>query len=191
MRFQHNTEIEITKDSLQYTIEYKRQLLSNITKLLNDNQIKFVISHGNLLEFTRKKLIQQDDDLDIRFDINDLPKWEKFCLNNTNNLTKYNLIFDDRFHNITSQKYNGIQCRLIKFNNKYNIKTYKMDIHIDLVLNLVGTDFWKDYNIDFNNLRKIKYLGVDTYCPNKYDTHNVLVRSYGNNYIIPLKPDAI
>ena len=189
MYFQHNSII-VTKDSFQYLFEYKKQLLSNITKLLNDNQIKYVISHGNLLEFTRKKIIQHDDDLDIRFDINDLPKWEHFCLNNNDKVTKYNLIFDHRFHNINSQQYNGIQCRLINFNNKNKINTYNMDIHVDLVLNKVGIAFWKDYDIDFNNLRKIKYLGVETYGPNNHDTHKVLVISYGKNYIIPERPDA-
>jgi len=189
MRFQHNKHIKITPISYNYVKEYKKQLIFNITKLLNVLDIKFVISHGNLIEYERGLPIHQDDDLDIRMNIKDFPKWEKFCKENKKE-TKYNLVFDGRFKKLDSQKYNGIQCQLIKFNNKKNIKEFKMNIHCDLIVSRVGTSFWMDYNINYYDLRKIKYLGVNTYAPNKDDTKRVLKKQYGKNYLKPHKPPA-
>lgn len=185
MNFQHN-KLKITKESYTYVFEYKQQLLYSITKLLNDLGIKFVISHGNLIEFTRNKPIYHDDDLDIRFNKNDFYKWENFCNNNNKILPKYNLKFDHRFKDFHKQIYNGIQCRLIKFYNKNNINEYEMNLHCDLVANIVGNKFWPDYNINYNSLRKIKYLSVETFAPSIKDTHKVLSKQYGN-YLIPDK----
>lgn len=60
-----------------------------------------------------------------------------------------------------------------------------MNIHCDLVANIVSSTFWMNYNIDYNNLRKIVYLGVNTYAPNKNDTIKVLQDQYGKDYLIP------
>jgi len=164
---------------------YKKQLLYNITKLLDKLNIQFVISHGNLIEYERQKPIYHDDDLDIRMNVNDLEKWSKFCNENDMILPEYNLKFDGRFKKINLQLINGIQCRLIHFYNKYKIPVYKMNIHCDLVANIVSSKFWMNYNIDYNNLRKIVYLGVNTYAPNKNDTIKVLQDQYGKDYLIP------
>lgn len=115
---QHNDNIVITKDSYNYIRLYKKQLIQNITNLLNDLNIRFVICWGNLIEYERKIPIFQDDDLDITFNVEDLPKWENFCKNNDKKITKYNLIFDDRFKDIEAQKNNGIQFWLIKLKKK-------------------------------------------------------------------------
>lgn len=185
MKFQHNRDIEINKNSYRYMFLYKKQLLYNITKLLDKLNIQFVISHGNLIEYERKKPIYHDDDLDIRMNVNDLEKWSKFCNENDMILPEYNLKFDGRFKKINLQLINGIQCRLIHFYNKYKIPVYKMNIHCDLVANIVSSTFWMNYNIDYNNLRKIVYLGVNTYAPNKNDTIKVLQSQYGKDYLIP------
>jgi hypothetical protein len=185
--FQHNNKIKITPYLYKYVCEYKKQLLYNITLLFNDLNIKFVISHGNLIEYERKKPIYHDDDLDIRYDINDIYKWELFCSKNQPKLDKYNLIFDSRFYNLEKQKYNGIQCKLINipFNLNSNNITNIMDIHMDVVPNKVISDFWLFYDIDYNNLRNINYLGINTYAPNIKDTKKVLETQYGKNYLIP------
>ena len=173
--FQHNKNIIVNKDSFEYVKEYKSQLLSNITQILHEIEIKYIISHGNLLEHTRKKAIQHDDDLDIRMDINDLDKWKTFCENNNNIMNKYNLVFDKRFYDMKKQLHNGIQVRLIEFVNKDNLyKEIEMDIHCDLVFNKVTSKFWikcGPYDIDYNNLREIKFLNVNTFAPSLKDTH--------------------
>lgn len=184
MYYQHN-KVKITKDSYTYVYFYKKQLLENITKLLDDNKIKFVICYGNLIEYERQRPIYRDDDLDIIFNIADMPKWEKFCKQNSNELQKYNLVFDGRFKDLKKQKFNGIQCRLQKFNNPKKIKEFKMDIHCDLICNKVGSIYWKNLDIDFNNLRKIKLYGVKTYAPSKLDTTRILISEYGQDYLIP------
>ena len=80
MYFQHN-KVTITWESFMYVYEYKKQLLQNITRLMNDIGINFVICYGNLIEYERQKHIHRDDDLDIIFDIGDILKWEEFCDN--------------------------------------------------------------------------------------------------------------
>lgn len=190
--FQHNNHIKITKESLTYVQEYKKQLLSGISKLLFDLDIKFTIAHGNLIEYSRGKLIQHDDDIDIRFDIGDFEKWRKFsesCLSRY--LQKYNLYFDERFHDAKAQIHNGIQCRLIRFKNEKNMKTFKMDIHCDLVCNIVSHELWNIYDIDFSKVQKVFYLGVETYVPIDNDLQYILKKQFGENYLIPNKQDAI
>jgi hypothetical protein len=186
--FQHNKKFNINKDTYTYVLEYKKQLIKNITNLLNDLQIRFVISNGNLIEYERGTPIYHDDDLDIRFCVDDIDKWSNYCSNihNINN-SKYNLQFDNRFNYIQKQRYKGIKAELIEFKNDKNINIYeKMKICIDLVANNIFVPFiWIKYNIDYNNLRKIKYLDVDTYAPSNEDTNKVLKIEYGNNYLIP------
>ena len=185
-KYFHNETIIVNKHTYSYVYNYKKQLLYNISNLLTTLNIKFVISHGNLLEYTRDKLIYHDDDLDIRLNISDKEKWSDYCKNNSRESQKYNLIFDHRFKNIGKQLYNGIQARLLKFNNPNNIPEIKMDIHLDLVFNKVKLKkIWKDYSIDYNNLRKVKYLGISTFAPNLKDTHLVLKKEYSKKYIKP------
>jgi len=191
--YQHNKNIEINSQTFQYVQEYKRQLINNITQLLNEIDVKFVISHGNLIEYSRGETIYHDDDLDIRFNVDDITKWQHFCNNPINYdrikngffLQKYNLRFDHRFDNIQKQKQNGIQCKLIHFDNKNNIDTFEMDIHGDFVCSVVETNFWMNYNINFYNLKEIEYLNVKTFAPNDKDTHRVLKNQYGESYLIP------
>ena len=187
--FQHNTNVKINKDTYAYVLEYKKQLLKNITQLLNDLNIRFVISHGNLIEYERGKKIYHDDDLDIRFCVDDIDKWSTYCtnINNINN-SIYNLEFGNRFTNINQQKINGIQANLIQFDNIKNIKTFpEMDIHCDLVANNIKTSVWIIYDIDYNNLREITYLDINTYSPSTEDTTRILKKEYGNSYMIPNK----
>lgn len=184
--FQHNKKNKITEKTYRYVYEYKKQLLFNITKLLNDLNIKFVICYGNLLEYERNEPIYQDDDIDIVFDERDLSKWVLFCNYNERQLNRYNLIFDERFKNIKQQQINGIQCKLIKFINPNNISEFKMNIHCDLVLsNLEYKNIWFHFNINFDNIRKIVLYDVQTYAPSKIDTIKCLIKAYGKNYIIP------
>ena len=184
----HNNNILITRESYKYIREYKKQLLQNVTNLLTDLSIKFVISEGNLLEYERGSPIFHDDDLDIRFDVKDIQKWEQFCSNNNSRLENYNLVFDARIKNIEGQKQNGIQCWLTEFKNPLNNPVYKMDIHCDLIPSKVHSDSWIDVDFtNFSNLRKIKLYDVETFAPSKEDSRKFLKIGYGDSYIIPIK----
>ena len=187
IRFQHNFKVKVDKETYEYVRQYKSQLLFNIDKLLDDLNIKYVIAHGNLIEYVRNKPIYHDDDLDIRFDVDDFWKWEKYCkdLNNVDDY-KYNLKYDHRIFDIEKQLFNGIQIRLIKFMNPDNIKEFNLDIHCDLVASRVDKkDSWMDYYIDYSKLRRVNFLEVDTYVPSEDDTDRILTKQYGKNYIIP------
>lgn len=187
--FQHNSNIMVTTKSYTYVREYKKQLIYNITQLFNELQIKFVIGHGNLIEYERQEPIYHDDDIDIRFDINDIQKWKTYCSNPNNNTNiKYNLQFN--YLQIFKLQ-DWTRVKLINFIG--NIKPINMNINIDIVSsNYKGfwkknfiDKFWVDYNINYNNLRKIKYLEVDTYAPSIEDTIMILTKEYGPNYIKP------
>jgi hypothetical protein len=178
--FHHNTRIKVTPETYAYVREYKKQLLMNMTLLLNDLNIKFVISHGNLIEYERESPIYHDDDLDIRFDKNDLEKWISFLNTNSLKLNNYNLKLCKNILNI----YVFI---LIKFNNPGNILEYNMSIYCDFVINICSNKFWYDYDIDYNNLRTITYLETTTFAPSKDDTIHVLSNEYGKDYLIPDK----
>ena len=190
--YQHN-ELIVNEDNLKYCNEVKKQLLHNVSSLLKSLNIKFVISHGNLIEFTRKIPIHHDDDIDIRMCAEDVDKWINYC-KNLNCLVdnKYNLKYDHRIFNFEEQKDNGIQIRLNNLINNNNIKIYNMDIHCDLVLNTIESETWIKYDIDFNNLREVKYLGTTTYAPSEEDTDRILKKEYGENYIKPnFKPYSL
>ena len=190
--YQHN-ELIVNEDNLKYCNEVKKQLLHNISSLLKSLNIKFVISHGNLIEFARKASIHHDDDIDIRMCSEDFDKWIKYC-KKLNCLVdnKYNLKYDHRIFNFEEQKDNGIQIRLNNLINNNNIKIYNMDIHCDLVLNTIESETWIKYDIDFNNLREVKYLGTTTYAPSEEDTDRILKKEYGENYIKPnFKPYSL
>ena len=191
--FQHNMNVAITEKSYKYVREYKKQLLLNMSNLLEDNKIKYVISHGNLIEYERGSPIYHDDDIDLRINIKDIHKWEKFC-NDNESADKYNLKFDERFKNMKSFKKRGIQCCLLNFEDF----EFEMDIHCDLVPSITNAEpyirddgrfdkFWTDYDIDYSNLRKIKLMGVDTFAPNIEDSKRLLLRQYGENYLIPVR----
>jgi len=156
-------------------------LLKAIADLLDTLKIKYVIAHGNLLEYYRNAFIYHDDDIDIRMEANDIHKWERFC-SDSNNKSINGIVFDDRFTDIESQKVNGIQCTLTSHANSH------VDIHADLVFNKVKDSFWTEYDIDYSNLRKIRYLGVHTYAPSLYDTVAMLLKEYGSTFMTPTNP---
>lgn len=181
MEFQHN-KLELNRYNYTIINNKKIKLLNKLASLFNHLKVKYVIGHGNLVEYERNTPILHDDDIDLRVDINDTEKW----FNYSNTLikkgskyydTKYDLLFDDRAVDPEKQLYNGLQCML---NEEY--KPY--EIHADIVFNKVKTDFWMDYNIDYSRLRKIRYLLTDTYAPSVEDTKQVLTTQY-NNYLIP------
>jgi hypothetical protein len=176
--FQHNDQ-PLTIDSYLYVREYKKQLIKNTTDLLDDIGIKFVLAHGNLIEFARGKPILHDDDIDIRFDHKDFEKWKKYCKDPKDS---YNLVFDNRINSVDQQLKNGIQVHLKNFNNRDQLKTFpNMDIHLDLVANNIKNSVWMPYDIDFQKRREITYLGEKTYVPSEKDTHRILKKEYGDN----------
>ena len=72
--------------------------------------------------------------------------------------------------NINKQKHNGIQVCLIKVKNRDNIPEFNMNIHCDLIFNIVNSKFWEDYIINYKNIVRVKYLGVSTYVPTFSET---------------------
>ena len=64
-----------------------------------------------------------------------------------------------------------------------------MDIHCDLVANIVKSSFWPNLNINFDAVREITFYNTKTYAPSTIDTNNILINQYGENYLIPDTPN--
>lgn len=184
-KYQHNKSINIGEDTYKYVSEYRKQLLSKTAKLLKELDVRYCISHGNLIEYERKQPIFHDDDIDIRICIDDLYKFEEYYKSNKNNNLEIQFSNPNKQLKIKQIKQTKWQqLKLINFENTKNIKIYNnFHIHLDLVSSDVSGSPWIKYDIDFNNLREIKYLGVNTFAPNKEDTLRVLKREYGPNYM--------
>lgn len=186
--FQHNRTIKINVNSYEYVKAYKSEMLRNLAQLFSDIHVRYVISHGNLLEYERGQPIFQDDDLDIRVCKLDIEKWGAYCKEPTNQTNpKYNIRFDNRFHNMDRQKNNGIQCWLINFNFKDTTDALtKMNIHADIVFDSVPSKQWMDYDIDWEGIEEITYMDTITYVPKKEERNRLLKKNYGGRrYIIP------
>jgi hypothetical protein len=182
LSFQHNKTWRITNKTYSYVYEYKRELLSNLTRLLDDVGIRFVISHGNLIELARGTPIYHDDDLDLRFDERDFDKWMAFCQKPDVEevMPEYNLVFDGRLKDAAAQKYNGIQVGLVQFAYDGCDRCASMDIYADLVASRVQTNMWPAYDIDFDNVRDVRFMGVATHAPSEADADAVLRKQYGD-----------
>lgn len=185
-KFQHS-DVMITEENFNYCRKYKKELLKNVAKLLDSLEIKYVISDGNLLEYYRGDIIVQDDDIDLRFHSKDFSKWEKYCKNlNSNVDKKYNLKYDDRIFDLKQQNINGIQIRLNTFHMKSPDKNFGDYPSCDLVRSDISSSFWNNVEYFFDNkLKKIRYMGVETYVPNEKFIIKFLKEEYGNNYHIP------
>lgn len=176
-KFQHNN-ININKENFEYLTVYKKELFKNVTKLLDDLDIKYVISDGNLLEYYRGDIIVQDDDIDIRVNYKDLNKFQKYNLTHDKLDEKYNLSYEK-----VDEKW--YQIRLDKFKE---FKNGKFDIHCDLVSSdLIGTEGgWLNVNYFFDKeLNNVKYMGVNTYTPQNSLINKFLKENYGPNFNIP------
>lgn len=187
--FQHNKNVCVDIDSYAYVKSYKSQLLMNLGQLFSDIGVRYVISHGNLLEYERGEPIHHDDDIDLRVCRKDIEKWAMYCNEPCNMKNpKYNIKFDKRFMDMDRQIQNGVQCWLIQFKDSEGIciKTFeKMNIHADVVLDSVTSNFWMDYDIDWDSIEEVTFLNIKTYVPNKKDRERVLTANYGVKYIIP------
>ena len=107
--FQHNNNVKLCDESYTYVYRYKKELLAQLTKLLDSLKVRFTIAHGNLIEFVRKSPIYHDDDLDLRFNHADMDKWIAWCNKRNDGLvTEYNLAFDGRLKSRKAQEKNGI-----------------------------------------------------------------------------------
>ena len=190
-KFQHS-DVIITGVNYKYCHEYKKELFKNVVNVLNQNNIKYVLTSGNLLEYTRGEVIIQDDDIDIRFHKDDWNKWKKYCnsLGKDNIDYTNNLKYDNRLRNFKQQNINGIQIRLNTFYMKSPDKNF--DIHCDLVKSDIVSGWFNGWiwkNVDYlfsESLRKIIYLDISTFAPNKKLTHKYLYDAYGKNYIKPI-----
>jgi hypothetical protein len=191
--FYHNKHITVTSEKYAYVREYKKQLVQNIHRLFEVLQIRYVIAHGNLIEYERGEPLFHDDDVDIRFCFQDLEKWFAYCRGRTSNeIEEYNLRFSLCSHSEKWQTVFGTNATLIRFENPNNIPEFHpIRVVVDVVCERVFSSFWIDYSIDFSQVRTVRYLDVETYAPSKDDTCQILKKEYGERYMIPDRPPII
>jgi hypothetical protein len=179
----HNRHIEVTKDSYAYVYEYKQQLMSNLARFLRDSNIKYVISHGNLIEYERKRPIFHDDDIDIRMDNSDISNIDFSILKNYNLKLIEGWVAGFKTKSECNRHYYWHHINLLVFES--DIPVVNMTIFADLVCNKTNISPWVPYDLDYTSLREITYMGTKTFAPSEKDTIRLLEKEYGKNWIIP------
>jgi len=186
-RFQHSG-FRITEESFRKVTEVRRQLLRGVVSVLEENDIRYVISDGNLLEIARGKKIVQDDDIDIRIHTDDLEKWMRYCRISEVDKARNLDLRDDRRLSIEKQKENGIQIFLLNYSEDLE-EVKSVGAHVDVVPASAATSIWINYEDAFTQpLRRVTYLDTEVFVPSVEMTHEMLVRTYGKKYMIPV-PD--
>ena len=146
--FQHNKHVNITNKSIECLQNYKRELLKRITKVFTDNDIKYFIGNGNLLEIERSKNILQDDDIDIRYSNIDIDKFTTYV----NNLEKIDEdteldehTYLDKDNHLIIKTNNKTFNKTVKYKNLGNLKWCQVMLDIN--------DYKGDGFEDYDNLR--------------------------------------
>jgi len=185
--FQHS-KFPITEQTFRKVTEVRHQLLKGIVSVLEDEEIRYALTDGNLLEFTRGKKIVQDDDLDLRIHKDDLHKWMRYCRVCQTDQARNLDLTDGRRLSIDQQLFNGFQVRLLNYDETLK-EVEPVQVHADVVASVVGTDFWPDVDYLFSQpRRRVNYLGVEVMLPSVELTREYLTRQYGENYLVPV-PD--
>ena len=78
LRFDH-TKISVNDENLKIVRGIMKSLLRKVVNILDKYNVNYVLGHGNLIEITRGKVIEQDDDIDIRIENNSFDNWMKYC----------------------------------------------------------------------------------------------------------------
>ncbi len=189
--FYHNNKIRVTLESFNSVREILKELLFRVDKLLRRLDIKYTIACGNLLEYERGSPIYHDDDIDIRVDSRDWYKWDLHLLNKGNTNIENDLFYKKvtadnkgRWYHIYLLNFDNIKKKKGIKNNAFGLDFVSSDS--------CANDFWKKYDINFDDLRNVVYLDINTFAPNINDTKKVLIMDYGPNFIIPnYKPYTI
>lgn len=198
--YQHNNKVLITEDNYLKVHNQKIKAIDSIHKIFEKHNIKYVIGHGNLIQYVRKKPIYHDDDVDIRICHDDVDKLYNYFdslpkLNNidTHRILKlsnggkydkdFDIYFDNRCNNKNNFLNNGIQAKFLDIKNPFNI-------FIDLVSSFTESKFWLNYDIDWLKIKKVKCYNIYFYVPSDEDTHKVLLTQY-KNYLKPSRRHEI
>lgn len=201
----HRNDVKITEENFIQIHNQKVKAIDSIHKLFEQLKIKYVISHGDLIQYVRKKPIYHDDDVDIRICINDvnklydyfesLPKIRDIYCFSESDIKKLKLSYDGKYDkqfdlyydNRANFKdrflYNGIQSKFLTIYKPFNFT-------FDLVPSIAGTDFWLDYHINWLKIKKVNCYDIYFYVPSDEDTHKVLSMQYGD-YINPVRKHNI
>ena len=188
--------IKVNKENLNKVNIIRKHILKSLIDIFKKYKINYTLSHGNLIEISRKDTIFQDDDIDIRLEPNSFNKWMKYCKTlkyNKNDDSyfdeKYNIKLDSRANSEAKQRINGIQITINNLELLFNEKVDKIyeQVHCDVVLSTINTNVWVPYDIDFNKIRKTNYMGINNVnIPSINDTERILTKEYGD-YKTPIK----
>ena len=174
--FQHNTDVLVTVESYEYVKIYKSIILSKLVKIFNNNNIRYFISDGNLLEYIRGKTNYQDDDIDIRIHKDDMNKLNGKLNTDDDLIIPENLI-----------DWNQIRLNSKNIDELKNYDKYFMDIHVDIVDSSHDCKIFSNVEYIFEeDFKKDKYLGIDVNIPNEKFIDSYLSNLYGKKYKSPL-----
>lgn len=179
-RFYHSW-IVVTEGGYRIVTEARRRLVRGVASALEDHGIRYVLGHGNLLEFTRGKAIVHDDDVDVRVDVRDFDRWMQYCAQTGSVDRARGLsLRDARRTDAAAQRVNGLQISLLDDPHP------RFDVHVDVVPSVVSSPVWTDYSAAFTQpLRRALYLGVPVRVPSAEMAERLLRREYGPSFLVP------
>ena len=179
-RYQH-CDVLITEKNYAVVTDTRRRLIAGVTSALERHRVRYVLGHGNLLEFVRGEPIVHDDDVDIRIHRDDLDRWMGYCLEaGEKDEARALSLRDARRTDRGAQARNGMQLWLLDDPHPH------FDVHVDVVSSTVPDPVWIDYHPAFETpLRRTTYLGVLVWVPSAEAARKLLIQEYGIDYLVP------
>ena len=177
--------------------ETLRRIFLKWTSIANQYKVPYFLNYGTLLGAWRNgDIIPGDTDIDLNIEIEDIRKLETFQTHGGFRLyiqKDWKLPEDQRRRfncdgkSVNSQVDNCsfIEpiARLIELSSGFRIDIYAAHIVFDTVL-MFSDDKWDFRRDQLLPLRRCKFMGVDSFCPNK--PKEILTSFYGQN-LRPLK----
>ena len=184
--FFKSTTLLVTDKRVKDVDNITYELMDFIDNLLNSLDVRYFVSDGTLLGTIRNnKRIRHDNDIDLRIHPDDWYKFQDYI----NQLPTTDIPDTTYHYDISKDSLNKYGFSWIQFHTK-NLKSKYNFIHADLV----NADFsfkkiWYDQSYAFDKpLRRDKFGPINVWIPSEKNTVKMLTRSYGKNYIHPLKP---
>jgi glycerol-3-phosphate cytidylyltransferase len=171
---QHNKHLSLIEEHISLVKSEKTRLMREVSSWLHKCGVRFVLGHGNLIEQRRGCTIDHDDDIDVRICYADR---EKLC---------------DPPHSLLVKGWeNMTKCGLQVWLSQPDpfCELLDLDIHLDLcpahLPDRTNPNYFREYDIDWDTVREVLYLGSVAYIPNEWDTYKVLDGQYGEGWIRP------
>ena len=177
-----HSELKVNKHNKELVESNLLKLLKDVTKFLEKNEIRYIISDGTLLgAYRNSSIIHGDDDIDMRIHRDD---WNKFY----EKIKKSKYFYNNYF--ISNSKFKPKDNKWLQIHCK--IKTPGGSLHMDIVSSELEAknplnNNWVFKNADNNfdlPTEPIKINNITVQGPNKKLIEPILEDIYGDDFMI-------